>query len=86
MRINLNNQKALVTSGSGDLGRTIARTLAQCGADVAIHYNSNSCYVEKLAAEIKTMGRNLAVIKADIITRYNITSYNKNKYKNFLFY
>ncbi|MGN0632640.1 MAG: SDR family NAD(P)-dependent oxidoreductase [Oscillospiraceae bacterium] len=66
MEIHLKNKKALVTGGSGGLGRTISRTLAECGADVAIHYRSNQDVAEQLVDEIKGMGRNAAAVKADI--------------------
>lgn len=78
MEINLKNKKALVTGGSGGLGRTIARTLAQCGADVAVHYNSNSRYANELAAEIKAMGRNAVAVQADI-TSYDSICEMKNE-------
>lgn len=38
MNIDLTDRVALVTGASGELGRVIARTLAECGARVAIHY------------------------------------------------
>ena len=70
--ISLNNKKALVTGGSGGLGRTISRTLAKCGADVAVHYNSNSNYAEQLVSEIKNTGRNTVAVKADITSYESI--------------
>lgn len=78
MEINLKNKKALVTGGSGGLGRTIARTLAKCGADVAVHYNSNSRCADELVAEISAMGRNAIAVKADI-TSYDSICEMKNK-------
>ncbi|MGN1136210.1 MAG: SDR family NAD(P)-dependent oxidoreductase [Oscillospiraceae bacterium] len=77
MEINLKNKKALVTGGSGGLGRTIARTLAQCGADVAVHYNSNSRYADELVDEIKDMGRNAIAVKADITSYESICEMKK---------
>ncbi|MGN0667559.1 MAG: SDR family NAD(P)-dependent oxidoreductase [Huintestinicola sp.] len=77
MKISLKNKKALVTGGSGGLGRTIARTLAQCGADVAVHYNSNSRYADELVDEIKATGRNAIAVKADITSYESICEMKK---------
>jgi len=39
MKIDLSGRVALVTGATGELGRVITRTLAGCGARVAIHYH-----------------------------------------------
>jgi 3-oxoacyl-[acyl-carrier protein] reductase len=39
MNIDLTGRIALVTGATGELGRVITRTLADCGARVAIHYH-----------------------------------------------
>jgi 3-oxoacyl-[acyl-carrier protein] reductase len=39
MKIDLTGRIALVTGATGELGRAITRTLAGCGARVAIHYH-----------------------------------------------
>ena len=41
LQINLSGKIAVVTGASGELGRVMVRTLASCGADVAIHYLRN---------------------------------------------
>ncbi|MDP6416883.1 MAG: hypothetical protein QGG54_17890, partial [Gammaproteobacteria bacterium] len=41
LQLDLSGKIAVVTGASGDLGRVMVRTLAKCGADVAIHYNKN---------------------------------------------
>lgn len=41
MNIDLTGKLALVKGGIGELGKVMVRTLVECGADVAIHYNSN---------------------------------------------
>ena len=65
MKIDLTGKKALVTGGSGGLGRTIVRTLAECGADVAIHYNSDRKSAEALVDELCASGRKAAAFRAD---------------------
>ncbi len=66
MNIDLTGRKALVTGGSGGLGRTIVRTLAECGADVAVHYHSDIKNAEALVSELKASGRNSAAFRCDI--------------------
>ena len=41
LSINLAGKIAVVTGASGELGRVMCRTLADCGADIAIHYFRN---------------------------------------------
>jgi 3-oxoacyl-[acyl-carrier protein] reductase len=41
MKIDLSGKVAIVTGATGELGRVISRTLATCGADMAIHYHQN---------------------------------------------
>ncbi|HDQ72012.1 MAG TPA: SDR family oxidoreductase [Chloroflexi bacterium] len=66
MGIDLSGQIAVVTGGSGELGRVIVRTLARCGADVAIHYHENWRQAEALAKELDEMGRHGLVVQADV--------------------
>jgi 3-oxoacyl-[acyl-carrier protein] reductase len=66
MKLDLTNRTALVTGAAGQLGRVMARTLAQCGADIAIHYRSNEAQAVKLKDEITAMGRRAAIIQADV--------------------
>lgn len=66
MEINLTGKIALVTGATGELGRVMVRTLAHCGADVAIHYLNNEKNAKDLLDEI-TKARNRAlIVKADI--------------------
>jgi 3-oxoacyl-[acyl-carrier protein] reductase len=50
--IDLSNKVALVTGAAGELGRPIARTLAACGARVAIHYHTANNAAERLCDEL----------------------------------
>ncbi|SDX13730.1 SDR family NAD(P)-dependent oxidoreductase [Paenibacillus sp. CF384] len=64
--IDLTGRTALVTGATGELGRVMARTLAACGADVAIHYNRNEGQALELQKEIIATGRRAAIVQADI--------------------
>lgn len=72
LTLNLNGSIALVTGGSGELGRVMCRTLADCGADIAIHYHSNAQQAESLAAEIRALGRRAVTVQADITDRASV--------------
>lgn len=83
MEISLAGKKALVTGGSGGLGRTIAKTLASCGADVAVHYNSDEKSALKVVEEIKAMGRKAMAFKADITDEKSVIALRGSVEKNF---
>lgn len=83
MEINLKGKKALVTGGSGQLGRVIAKTLAACGADVAIHYNSDASSAAKVAEEIQKMGVKAACFQADITKQESVEEMKKAIHETF---
>ncbi len=66
MKIDLGKRTALVTGATGQLGRVMARTLAQCGANVAIHYRSSEAQAVALQEELTGLGVRSAIVKADI--------------------
>lgn len=66
LSINLLGRLAVVTGGSGELGRAIVRMLAQAGADVAIHYHSNVEQAEKLLGEVRAMNVRGVTVQADV--------------------
>ncbi|MGJ5203831.1 SDR family NAD(P)-dependent oxidoreductase [Bradyrhizobium sp. HKCCYLR20261] len=55
LQIDLSGRIALVTGAAGELGRPIARTLAACGAKVAIHYLTARAGAEKLCDELNEL-------------------------------
>lgn len=72
MKIDLSGKKALVTGGSGGLGRTMVRRLAECGADVAVHYHSDSKSAEHLVSELRAMGRSAEAFRADVTSMESV--------------
>ena len=66
LTLDLSKQVALVTGASGQLGRVMSRTLAQCGAAIAIHYNSDRTSAEALKREIEALGVRAVVVQADV--------------------
>ncbi|RQR22040.1 SDR family NAD(P)-dependent oxidoreductase [Burkholderia sp. Bp9143] len=48
---------ALVTGGSGGIGRAIALELARAGSDVVITYGRNSAAADEVVKEIRSLGR-----------------------------
>ena len=83
MNIDLSGKKALVTGGSGGLGRTIVRTLADCGADVAVHYFSDSKNAEILRNELIASGRKSEIFKADITDKESVEAMGAEVEKSF---
>lgn len=66
LTLDLSGKIAVVTGATGQLGRVMARTLARCGADVAVHYHKNADMAETLCAEITQMGRRAVAVQADV--------------------
>ena len=64
--LDLSGHTALVTGGSGALGRVMVRTLAHAGADVAIHYHANRSQADALVDELDAMNRRAVAVQADV--------------------
>ncbi len=66
LTLNLTNKIAVVTGATGQLGRVMVRTLAECGADIAIHYLQNADKAAALKAEVEVLGRRAIAVQADV--------------------
>ena len=72
LNIDLTGKFVCITGGAGQLGRVMVRTLAECGADIAIHYFSSREGADKLASEITAMGRRAMAIQADVTDQRSV--------------
>ena len=72
LTLDLTGKIAVVTGATGQLGRVMARTLAECGADVAVHYHQNAAKAAELTAEIEGMGRRAIVVQADVCDKGSV--------------
>ncbi|GMV10004.1 MAG: 3-oxoacyl-ACP reductase [Gemmatimonadota bacterium] len=74
MIFSLNGKRALVTGGSRGIGGATSRLLAQCGADVVVHYRSRSADAEAMAAELRAMGRRALTVAAELSDRVAVAA------------
>ncbi len=72
LTLDLTGKVAVVTGATGQLGRVMVRTLAQCGADVAIHYHGNAGMAATLKAEAEGMGRRVVTVQADVTDQASV--------------
>jgi 3-oxoacyl-[acyl-carrier protein] reductase len=77
MKIDLSGKLAVVTGGAGELGRVMVRTLAHCGADVAINYLRSKEKAETLRAEVEAMGVRAMAVQADVTDAAAVTAMQK---------
>lgn len=66
MPTDLHEKVALVTGASRGIGATVARLLAQRGADVVINFRSKGPRAEEIAAQISAGGRQALLAQADL--------------------
>ncbi|MEO6444267.1 MAG: SDR family oxidoreductase [Gemmatimonadaceae bacterium] len=64
--ISLKGKRALVTGGSRGIGGATSRLLAECGADVAIHFRSRATDAEAMADEVRGLGGRALALSAEL--------------------
>src|SRR5947207_9653841 len=65
--IDLSGKAALITGGTRNIGRAIAQSLAEAGADVALFYRINEAAAARAREEIRaSTGRRAEVYRADV--------------------
>ncbi|SFN55074.1 3-oxoacyl-ACP reductase FabG [Dokdonella immobilis] len=64
--MNASPRRALVTGGSGDIGRAIARALGAAGFNVIVHANSHIDRARGVADEIEAAGGTASAIAFDV--------------------
>ncbi|MEP7099742.1 MAG: SDR family oxidoreductase, partial [Burkholderiales bacterium] len=69
MPASLQGRTALITGAGRGIGRSIALTLAEAGADVALNYRRDEAAARAVAAEIEQIGRRARVYQAPVEDR-----------------
>lgn len=77
MELDFRGKSVLVTGGTSGIGRTLVRTFGACGADVAIHYNTNHELADKLVSELHEMGVGAMAVQADVTDRDSVFEMQK---------
>jgi len=67
-------QKALVTGASSGIGRAIALSLGDAGADVVINYVSGEDKAQALAEEIRAKGARAMIVRADVSDEVQVSA------------
>ncbi|BBH24703.1 beta-ketoacyl-ACP reductase [Paenibacillus baekrokdamisoli] len=72
MHIDLSGRTVLITGATGELGRVMARTLANCGANLVIHYLQNEAKAKQLKEETEKLGVQAVMVQADITNEQSV--------------
>jgi 3-oxoacyl-[acyl-carrier protein] reductase len=77
-QLNLTGKTAVVTGGAGQIGRTLCRALADCGANVAVCYHSNADYARKVQQDLeKQYGVKAVAVQADVADKNSVAAMKK---------
>jgi 3-oxoacyl-[acyl-carrier protein] reductase len=72
LSIDLAGHLAIVTGGTGQLGRVMVRTLAGCGAGVVVHYHRDAAMAQSLLEEIRALGVSGMAVQADVTLQADV--------------
>lgn len=67
--ISLQGRRAVVTGGSRGIGAATSYLLAECGADVVVHYRSRQADAEALAGRLRLLGVRALAVAAELSDR-----------------
>jgi NAD(P)-dependent dehydrogenase (short-subunit alcohol dehydrogenase family) len=70
----LSGKTALVTGSARRVGRELLLRIADCGADVVVHYNESEAEAEATAAEARERGVNAVTVNGDITAPESVDS------------
>jgi len=73
-KIDLKDKVVLIAGGAKNLGGLISREVAKKGADVVVHFNSESTMqaAEKTVKAVKDLGRNAIMVQSDLTKAENM--------------
>lgn len=69
LMISLTGKRALVTGGSRGIGGATSLMLAQCGADVIVHYRSRAADAEAMAGRVRALGGRALSVMGELSSR-----------------
>jgi len=64
--MSLDGKNILITGAGVRLGRSIALAVARLGANVIVHYGHSNSEAVEVAASVRDLGRNAALVQADL--------------------
>jgi glucose 1-dehydrogenase len=79
----LTGQKALVTGASSGIGRAIAVSLAEYGADVVVNYASAPAGAEATVADIRSTGGSAFACRADVSNESDVDAMYRRMFDEF---
>lgn len=66
LTMDLSNKCVVISGATGQLGRTMVRTLSSCGANIIVHYHKNAAMAKALVEEVEGKGLKALAIKGDV--------------------
>ena len=77
MNLGLEGKTVLVTGAAKRIGRSIALSAAEEGANIALHYQSSEKEAQETAQEISGLGRQVTLVKGDLASYEDVQEMKK---------